>query len=117
MRLPLAPLAAASSLALLAACGDPWTSPVDNANPSGPVNVGYQCEDGQRPVVRWFGTERATVRLDDGRAVDLAPRTGGAPGVFEGQDVTVLDGDDEIRLAVAGRETRCEKIGLGPSTY
>jgi hypothetical protein len=100
---------------VLAACGDPFTSPVNV--PSGtPVNVGYLCEDGQKPIIRWFGTNRGTVRLDDGRSLDVLPDPPGSTTQYRAGDVSITYARDEIRLTTAGKETRCEKLPQSPTT-
>jgi len=50
----------------------------DRPEPRPPVNLAFNCQDGQSPVIRFFPDDRATIRLDDGRVVDGGQVGGGA---------------------------------------
>ena len=94
------------ALAALGACYAP--PPPYNVPGNSPVNVAYQCEDGQTPIVRYFPDNRATIRLGPERAVDLAGQQGGDR--FAGGGVTLVEGGGRIALEVDGRRTSCTRL-------
>lgn len=92
-------------LATLAACAErPGTR--------APVNLTYSCADGQSPVVRYHPDDRATIRLDDGRAIELAsePATSGERYGADGITFWRKAGKDAT-LEVGGRSTDCTRTG------
>lgn len=75
----------------------------------GPVNVAYACRDGQTPVARFFPDGRATLRLDDQRAVDLAREPGASGERYGGDAVTFWVKGREATLELGGRSTTCTR--------
>jgi membrane-bound inhibitor of C-type lysozyme len=106
---------AAALLTLLlapAACGgDPGVPPPRYGVPPGtPVNVAYRCADGQSPVARFHADGRATLRLDDQRAVELEPVEAASGARYAGGGVELWTKEREALLTVEGRETTCREF-------
>lgn len=77
-----------------------------------PVNLAYSCQDGQSPVVRFHQDDRATIRLDDGRAIELV-REQAASGERYGTDGLTFwqKAGKEATLEIGGRSTDCTRTG------
>ena len=94
-----------------AGCGGAGGPPPRYGVPaSTPVNIAYRCADGQSPVARFHADGRATLRLDDQRAVELQPRDAESGERYEGDGVELLTREREARLVVDGRETTCREF-------
>lgn len=95
-----------STVAALAGCavGRPVVS-----GQGGPVNVAYACRDGQTPVARFFPDGRATLRLDDQRAVDLAREPAASGERYGGDGATFWVKGREATLELGGRSTTCNR--------
>ena len=94
-------------LVLLASAGCTATPSGGAWRTATPVNVAYRCQDGQTPIVRYFPDGRATIRLDDERAVDLAE----AQGRYSGAGVTLTAASGQgAQLQVDGKATSCSEV-------
>ena len=98
--LPLLPVLA------VAACAE-------RPEPRAPVNTAFTCQDGQSPVVRVFPDDRATIRLDDGRVVELTREAAGAGAAsgerYGGDGLTFWQKGRDATLEVGGRSTDCKR--------
>ena len=97
--LPLLPVLA------VAACAE-------RPEPRAPVNTAFTCQDGQSPVVRVFPDDRATIRLDDGRVVELTREAAGSASGEErygGDGLTFSQKGRDATLEVGGRSTDCKR--------
>ena len=91
-------------LATFAACAD-------RPEPRAPVNVAFTCQDGQSPVLRVFQDDRATIRLDDGRVVEMAREAAASGERYGGDGLTFWQKGREATLEVGGRSTDCKRTG------
>lgn len=75
-----------------------------------PPTIPYACLDGHTPVVRFFpGEERATIRLDDLRAVEMRQLPSGSGAHYRLDDVEFWTKGKSARLSVGGRQTTCDE--------
>lgn len=92
------------ALATLAACAE-------RPEPRAPVNVAFTCQDGQSPVVRVFQDDRATIRLDDGRVIEMAREAAASGERYGGDGLTFWQKGRDATLEVGGRSTDCKRTG------
>ena len=91
-------------VAALAACAE-------RPEPRPPVNLAFNCQDGQSPVVRFFPDDRATIRLDDGRVVDMALEPAASGARYGGDGITFGQNGRDATLELGGRSTDCRRTG------
>ena len=83
----------------------------DRPEPRPPVNLAFYCQDGQSPVIRFFPDDRATIRLDDGRVVDMALEPAASGARYGGDGITFWQNGRDATLEVGGRSTDCRRTG------
>jgi membrane-bound inhibitor of C-type lysozyme len=81
----------------------------ERPEPRAPVNTAFTCQDGQSPVVRVFQDDRATIRLDDGRVVELAREPAASGERYGGDGLTFWQKGRDATLEVGGRSTDCKR--------